>query len=428
MTDIQDRQPGERPLPPPPPGATPVEPAAPASPRQGTGGTVLRLGALLALIVLLGVAVSWWAVVIVLALLVMIFLHELGHFVAARRAGMKVTEFFLGFGPRIWSIRRGEVEYGIKAVPLGAYVKIIGMSNLEEVDPADEDRTYRSKPYWSRFCVAVAGSAMHFAIALVLIFATLALYGQTKPDFWVVNTLTPQSPATQVGLLRGDRIVAVDGQEVTDFSSLTTYVRGNPGEAVTLTIERDGKTIELTPTLAERNPDGEPVGFLGIGPINPYVKESLPEAAGDTFVWFGEIGVQSTKGLFQLFSPDGISKFAENFTDSQGPSSNVNTSRPISPVGLVQVGDFVARNGMADLFLFLAAINIFIGIFNLTPLPPFDGGHIAVATYEAIRSRKGKRYYADVSKLLPVAYIVLTVVLVLFVGGLYLDLTEPIVP
>ena len=108
----------------------------------------------------------------------MIMLHELGHFVMAKRAGMKVTEFFLGFGPRLWSIRRGETEYGVKAIPAGGYVRIIGMSNIEEVDPADEERTYRSKPYRHRLGVAVAGSTMHFIIAAVLLFLLYAAVGE----------------------------------------------------------------------------------------------------------------------------------------------------------------------------------------------------------------------------------------------------------
>ena len=134
------------------------------------------------------------AVVVVVASCVMIFLHELGHFLTAKRAGMKVTEFFLGFGPRIWSFQRGETEYGIKAIPAGAYVPIIGMNNLEEVDPADEARTYRQKSLLGRrMSVAVAGSAMHFLIALVLVFVRLLAFGAVTDDSagnWTVDELS----------------------------------------------------------------------------------------------------------------------------------------------------------------------------------------------------------------------------------------------
>jgi membrane-associated protease RseP (regulator of RpoE activity) len=421
MTDIKDSTPAAD----EPRSAGSGGPAPDEHP--GTGNTVLRLGVLVGLLVLLGVLGSWWYVVVVVALLFMIFMHELGHYLAAKRAGMKVTEFFLGFGPRLWSTRRGEVEYGIKAwVPIGAYVKIVGMSNLDEVDPADEDRTYRSKPYWSRFSVAVAGSAMHFAMALVLLFVLLAGFGVPRADTWVVNTLTPGSPATQVGLLRGDQIVAIDGQDVSTFEDLTSIVRERPGETVTLTVVRDGETIELTPTLASRNPDGQPVGFLGIGRTYPYVRESVTSAVPAAFEEFGRVSWLSVTGLVKVFSPGGIRDYVGNFTNEPAAGTGTPENRLVSPVGVVQVGGALARNGTADLLFFFAAVNIFIGIFNLVPLPPFDGGHVAVATYEAVRSRRGRRYHADVRKLLPIAYAVLGVLLVLLVGNLYLDLTRPI--
>ena len=145
-------------------------PIPPDQPTAGAGVPYagLRLGGLVTALVVVGI---WWpwVLIVILAIVVMITLHELGHFVMAKRAGMKATEFFLGFGPKLWSTRRGETEYGIKLIPAGAYVRIIGMSNLEEVDPADEERTYRAKPYWRRLSVAVAGSTMHFILAFVLI-------------------------------------------------------------------------------------------------------------------------------------------------------------------------------------------------------------------------------------------------------------------
>ncbi len=158
MTDVQQRP---MPWPPPDPGKrSGPEAAAEEIPKSSW----IRLAILLAVTAFVGIRWGWWAIAVILGFVLMLFVHELGHYLAARRAGMKVTEFFLGFGPRIWSFRRGEVQYGFKAIPLGAYVRIIGMNNLEEVPPADEARTYRAKGYWSRFCVAVAGVAMNFAL------------------------------------------------------------------------------------------------------------------------------------------------------------------------------------------------------------------------------------------------------------------------
>jgi len=162
---------------------------------------VLLLGGLVVLAMFAGA----WALVIVGALIVSIFLHEAGHFLAAKQAGMKVTEYFLGFGPKIVSFRRGETEYGIKAIPAGAYVRIIGMNDLEEVDPADEGRTYREKGYWARLRVVLAGPAMNFLIAFVLLLAVLVAYGQQAPSKWTVSDVGSGTAAAAAGLKTGDR-------------------------------------------------------------------------------------------------------------------------------------------------------------------------------------------------------------------------------
>jgi membrane-associated protease RseP (regulator of RpoE activity) len=449
MTDLQRPdgsvpEPGQ-PLPPPPPDARPRldllggahREGEPVKEVAGGGGpqAVLRIGILVALLVALGVFGSWWAVIVVVALIVMIFLHELGHYLAAKRAGMKVTEFFIGFGPRIWSYRRGEVEYGVKAIPAGAYVKIIGMSNLEQVDPAEEPRTYRAQRYWSRFCVAVAGSAMHFAIALVLLFAVLAFTGRPQADVWEVGAVTPNSPAAEVGIAIGDEIVSVNGVAIETYDDFRTEIRKFPGETVEVAVERDGQLVELTPTLDARPVEGgETVGFLGIGPEYPYVRESIPGAVVGTFETFGDITWQSVTGLVRVFSLEGMRDYVDTLTSSGDTDTSTgsgsgsgNGDRLVSPIGAVSIGAQLADNGLADLLYFLAAVNIFVGLFNLVPLPPFDGGHIAIATYEEIRGRRqGRRYYADVTKLMPIAYLVVGILLVLFVGNLYLDITSPV--
>src|SRR3712207_5048135 len=148
-----------------PPPPEPRSRAAVDEQVQPRTGSFVGLALILALFALAGIAGGLNLLVIIAAIVVMIFLHELGHYLTAKWAGMKVTEFFIGFGPRIWSFRRGETEYGVKAIPAGGYVKIIGMHNLEQVDPADEARTYRQQPFWRRLSVAVAGSTMHFIIA-----------------------------------------------------------------------------------------------------------------------------------------------------------------------------------------------------------------------------------------------------------------------
>ena len=208
-----------------------------------TGG---RQAAVTALLLLAGIVVLAFVrprlagtIGVLAAIIAMIMLHELGHFVMAKRAGMKVTEFFLGFGPRLWSIRRGETEYGVKAIPAGGYVRIIGMSNVEEVDPADEERTYRAKPYRHRLGVAVAGSTMHFLIATLLLLTVYAAVGipSARP---IIEQIVPDSPAQHSDFRVGDRIVAVNGMAVKTWEDIPTYVQAHGESQLVFTVIHKG--------------------------------------------------------------------------------------------------------------------------------------------------------------------------------------------
>ncbi len=421
-----------------------------------TAGQWARLAGLAALLVWLTAATGIYGLAMVLGIVVMITLHELGHFVMAKRAGMKCTEFFLGFGPRIWSIRRGETEYGVKLVPAGAYVKIIGMHDIEEVDPADEPRTYRQKPFWQRFGVAVAGSTVHFILALVLIYMLLVGFGlpggtlAPSGEGWRVSRITADSAAQAAGLQEGDDIVAVDGQPIATFDDLRDAVSDRPDEEVTLTVERDGATTEVPVTLGE-NPDRPGAGFLGVAGDVPIEKLGPVEAVPATFVEFGKVTTQSVSALGRLFTPSGIADFGGQVADagsdggasadaadqpqstssSSADSADQSENRLLSLLGVFRIGVDAGQGGggWAALALLFALINVFIGMFNLVPLLPFDGGHVAIAVYEKIQeARKGlhERYLADVAKLLPLTYAVVAILGVIFISTLYLDIRNPL--
>lgn len=442
----------------PPPTAPAEATGPPSSDGPMTAGQWARLAGLVALLVWLTAATGIYGLAMVLGIVVMITLHELGHFVMARRAGMRCTEFFLGFGPRIWSVQRGGTEYGVKLIPAGAYVKIIGMHDIEEVDPADEPYTYRRQPFWPRFGVAVAGSTVHFILALVLIYSLLVGFGlpggsmAPPDDAWRVSRVTEDSAASAAGLQEGDDIVAVDGQPVPTFDDLRSAVEGRPGDEVTLTVARDGSTTDLEATLGE-NPDRPEVGFLGVSGDVPVDKLGPVEAVPATFVEFGRVATQSVTALGDLFSPSGIADFGSQVADAgdegssapaaeeqQSSSSSGQASadsgdqgenRLLSLLGVFRIGVDAGEGGggWAALALLFALINVFIGLFNLVPLLPFDGGHVAIAIYERIQeARQGlhERYLADVSKLLPLTYAVVGVLAVIFVSTLYLDIRNPL--
>lgn len=406
-------------------------PTEPVVEEARTSG-VLRTLLVVALVAAAGLKLGLSAVIVIVALVLMIFMHELGHYLTARSAGMKVTEFFIGFGPRLWSFHRGETEYGLKAIPAGAYVRIIGMSNLEEVDPSDEDRTYRAKPYWRRLSVAVAGSTMHFLMALALAFIVFAGVGVRDPEThaWTIGSLVEPSAATRAGLVLGDRIVAVDGRNFGTFDEVSDYLRANPGEEVTLRIDHDGSILERAVTLASENPNtGEHVGFLGVGPTFPAERVGPVDAAWRSAREFGTVAKMSVVGLGHILSPSGVSNYVDTILSPEtgGDAGEIPEDRPTSVVGIVQIGSQVSEDGWVNVLYLLFGVNIFIGVFNLLPVLPFDGGHVAVATYEKIRSMiSGRRYQADVAKLLPLTYVVVMALALLFVTTIYLDIARPI--
>ncbi len=438
--------------------------SAPRGRRDGPRATNAAAFARLALVVAAGIVAAvvfhgLAVLVVVCSLIAMVMLHELGHFVAAKASGMKVTEYFLGFGPRLWSVRHGETDYGVKALPAGGYVRIVGMTNLEEVPPEDEARTYRQASFPRRFAVAVAGSAMHFVIAFGLLWGVFAFSGYpvsavaTTQVSEVVNFANGPSPARSGGLRPSDVIVSLDGRRVSSEAALRRAIEQNAGRPLHLGVERDGRRVELTVTpesagkvrLLGANGQSEP--FPGaradqgvIGAVfatatvsrtwNPLV--SVVKAGGE----LGSLTKVSALGMGQVFSPQGLGNFVRQVATATsappagssgrgGAAKATGSGEVLSTVGAAEVAVQAAHQGVTPLLLILVLINLFIGMANLFPMLPLDGGHVAIAIYERLRSRRNKRYHADVAKLMPVAYAFLALIVLIGLGALYVNLLHP---
>jgi membrane-associated protease RseP (regulator of RpoE activity) len=393
-----------------------------------SGGWQGALGGLLIFALLVWLAVvNLWMFVFAVGILISVFLHEAGHFVTARMTGMKATQFFLGFGPRLWSFHRGETEYGVRALPLGAFVRIIGMNNMDEVPPADEARTYRQKSYPRRMLVISAGSLMHLLIAIVLLFGIYATRGELveRPGA-EIGVVESGGPAQMAGVDSGDVVVSIGGEVIDDPDDLGETVRSHePGDSVAIVVERDGEQQTVTAVLGANTEQGsELFGSARLGVSSRTAAEwdemSVGDAAASSVTDLIPVTWESTKGIVQVLNPVNI------VNHLSGESEDL-TTRPTTVVGVTQVSGTVGETeGFVGVLYLLAVLNVFVGVFNMFPLLPLDGGHAAVATYERLRERGGRRYFADVSRLMPFAMGVIMVLLALFVSGLYLDITQPL--
>jgi membrane-associated protease RseP (regulator of RpoE activity) len=413
----------------PPPRSQSVAPAESDDSRWP--GIALLVG----LLAWLAIAAGWEYLVVVFLLVFMIFMHEMGHYLAARWGGMKATEFFLGFGPKLWSFRRGETEYGIKAIWAGAYVKVIGMNNLDEVDPVDEPRTYRQASYPKRMLVAVAGSVMHFIMALITLYALLVTSGIDRDlTQWAVNGVSPDGAAISMGIEPGDKVVSGDGQTFETFDDMRIFVEPRAGQDVTITVEREGEILALNGTLGVSD-DGER-GLLGVSSSagdSPFNDVGVFEAVPETFQTFGSFTQQTVVSIGDIFSPSGLVDFFSRVGDDDDAIAadgavvaDDNEGRILSLVGATRLGAQLTGQGLAGVLFFFFMINVFVGVFNLVPLLPLDGGHVVIGTYERLRSRGGRRYHADVAKALPLAYLVMIVLLSVGLVAVYLDIADPI--
>jgi membrane-associated protease RseP (regulator of RpoE activity) len=392
--------------------------------------------------------IGW--VILIVALLFSVMLHETGHFVMAKKFGMKATRYFVGFGPTIWSTWRGETEYGIKLLPIGGFVRIVGMHSLDDPDdPEDEERSFRNHPGWQRIVVLAAGSFMHFVLALVLI-AGLALgigienlstqLGTVSPcvassvtalDNGTCKPSNPESPAKLAGLHAGDTVTAFDGKPVSNWTQLGDAIISKPvGSPATITVLRHGKRLTLHTTLASVS--GRSGAYLGIAASGNVVFQ-IPSPLGAVDyagTSFGQVLVGSAEAVAAL--PGGLSDlFKKN-------RAHTEVGQITSVVGAADAtGQAVAANvgwqyKVSFVLLLIASLNIFVGAFNMLPLLPLDGGHIAIIAYERIRAwiarLRGRPDpgLVNIAKLLPVSFSLFMVLILFSLVLVAADIVNPL--
>ncbi|MGE2690771.1 M50 family metallopeptidase [Mycolicibacterium pulveris] len=398
-------------------------------------------------------------VLFALAILVSVALHECGHMWVARATGMKVRRYFVGFGPTVWSTRRpnklGETEYGLKAVPLGGFCDIAGMTAVEELEPDEHERAMYKQKTWKRTAVLAAGPAMNFLIGLVLIYSiavvwglpnlhppTTAVVGETgcvAPEVvrGELGECTGPGPAALAGIQAGDTVVKVGDTPVANFTEMAAAVREQSGPTqLTVQREQDGQTREFTTVVdvaptqrwtADSEAGPTTVGAIGVsaaqfGPTHYNPLSAIPA----TVAFTGDLAVELGKALAKI--PTKVGALMHSIGGGERDPET-----PISVVGASIIGGDTVDAGLWVAFwFFLAQLNFVLGAINLVPLLPFDGGHIAIAVYEKIRnmirSARGMVAGAPVNylKLMPATYVVLFVVVGYMLLTVTADLVNPI--
>ena len=360
----------------------------------------------------------------VLSISVFILIHEAGHFVAARATGMKATQFFLGFGPSLWSFRRGETEFGVKALPLGGYVRIVGMHDAEGVHPDDLSRSYVVQPFWKKSVVVLSGVVLNVVMGFLLILGVVWASGSYEPTTTiehVVDEVTPgvPSPAAAAGLRVGDTIHTVGRAKVTGWNHAVSIIHAHPGQEILLGIARDGRAMLVTVRLADHHPrTGDAVGFLGVGPTRVRVPVGVFTAVGIAGRLEWSMGVATVEAIARILTPASLMELGGALFGNPDVPNDI---RPVSPIGLVHLGAQAREYGIGSFVMVLAATNIALAIFNSLPLYPLDGGHFAVALYEKLTRRT-----VNVRRLIPVAVTVVILLAYLGLVAIVLDIVNPI--
>jgi membrane-associated protease RseP (regulator of RpoE activity) len=420
------------------------------------------------------------AVVFFVLVMASIALHEVGHLVPGKTFGVKTTQYFVGFGKTLWSKRIGETEYGFKAVPLGGYVRFVGMyppakdrpgqvrsartgifqsladsaraAEWETIRPADDGRLFYQKKTYQKLIIMAGGPTMNLLLAFIILLGVTATYGvyRSEPTVNRVQECIvavgepvddcagkPKTPAYLSGIEQGDTIVAFNGQPVTEWDQMSQLIRANLDDSAQISVLRDGQTVQLAPVntvitgVADRWDPGKRVaaGFFGIEPV-------AERQRGGPLVVLDDMWTMTQQTAHALVAfPAKVYYTAANLVtgkprDIYGPMSIVGASRAAGEVA--STDQIAAADKVATMFMLLGSVNLFVALFNFIPLLPLDGGHIAGALYEGLKRAWARLRgrpdpgYVDTARMLPVAYAVGGLILVSGVVLILADLIDPI--
>ena len=362
-----------------------------------------------------------WIPVFILGIIFMIITHELGHFFAAKAVGIKVEQFSIGFGPEIVGWDRGETRYSIKWILAGGSVKILGMNPEEEISEEDRPRSYDEAAYWRRTVVVLAGSFVHIVIALILFYLVFWPIGYQVPTGRigkVAKTVEVSAgrnvpgPAFGAGLQRGDLIIEVNGVPIHEWGDLTDELSSHPGKEVDLKVRRDGSVLDVKTTLLDV--DGRGILGVEVNVRDTFTRRSNPlSAAWETLRTTGQVAGLLVKGFGSLFSLKTLKVLFGVVPRTQ--------ESPRSVIGAAQLTYQAAGRSASDFIFILAELFLWLALFNLIPLPPFDGGHLLVIIVEKTTGRK-----IDMRKLVPVAVVVIVILAIVAFRLMYLDIFYPL--